>query len=104
MATEEFKAKNFVFPARARCLRVAAEERQALSELQEVQVLMSATEKGFKFTALELQTAVDLAKAARDNLVAEEKLIKLKVIEAKQHWNTLRDAAEAARTCKLEGC
>lgn len=79
-----------------------AEERYALSALQEVHVLMDASEGGAEHTSLNPQAAVDLAKAAHDSLLAEETLAHLKVAECEAKLQLLRDDAEAASARSLE--
>ncbi|KAF8957388.1 hypothetical protein BDZ97DRAFT_1924641 [Flammula alnicola] len=92
LAAEEYKAKRLISLARARRLRVAAEERHGLSELQEFRVLINAAKEGAEFTSLDPQTAIDLARAARDTLAAEEKLEQLKVAECEEQLAILRDS------------
>lgn len=58
---------------------------------------MLASQKGLNWTALELQLALALARAAHDTLMAEEETAKLRVQECENLLATLKDTLDNAR-------
>ena len=74
--------------------RAAAEEKQAQKQREEANVLMFATENGFRWTSLEPRLALALARAARDTIMAEEEVAKLRIKECEDRLETLKDAAD----------
>lgn len=75
-AAEEFRARRMQNLHQSTRRRAAAEEKQAQKQRDEANVLMFATENGFRWTSLEPRLALALARAARDTIMAEEEVAK----------------------------
>ncbi len=78
--------------------RLLAEEVQGEKEHAEIVLLMRAADKGLSYTELDPQDALLLARAARDVVSAESRSADLRVKECELLLETLKDAAEQART------
>jgi len=78
--------------------RLSAEEIQVEKEHAEIVLLMHAADKGLSYMALGPQDALLLARAARDVVSAESRSADLRVKECELLLETLKDAAEQART------
>lgn len=74
--------------------RLAAEEKQGEKEHAEIDLLMRAADKGLTYTALDPQSALQLAQAARAVVQAEYETADLRVKECELLLETLRDTAE----------
>ncbi|KDR67465.1 hypothetical protein GALMADRAFT_147018 [Galerina marginata CBS 339.88] len=102
LQVQKLQAEHHFAIARTGRLQQAAVERQALSQLQELQVLINAAEAGATHASLEAQDAINLAKATRDSLAAEEECVKLELELCEARLTALRDEAEIAKTRVLE--
>ncbi len=78
--------------------RLLAEEVQEEKEHAEIVLLMRAADKGLSYMALDPQDALLLARAARDVVSAESRSADLRVEECELLLETLKGAAEQART------
>ena len=75
--------------------RHAAEEEQGKKEHAEVSLMMRVADEGPAY-ALNPQTALRLARAARDVVLAEYQTAFIRIRESELYQETLRDAAEQA--------
>ncbi|PPQ97258.1 hypothetical protein CVT26_000650 [Gymnopilus dilepis] len=95
---EALKARRVLSLARARRMKSAALESQAIHCLQESLLLKGLIERGADLNNLPPQAAIDLARSARDVLLAAERLALTKVQEAEKYLDALKDSLDAAHT------
>jgi len=94
LVAEQYRANQRATIAKAKRLKSAAEEKVAAQELYETSMLLEAVQRGDDFTSLDPQTAINIARAARDTLIAEEHLAVSRVQECEAILTGLRDAVE----------
>ena len=82
---------------KARQVKLAAEEKAAAQELLETKMLLEAAQRGDDFTSLDPETAISVARAAHNTLLAEEHLAVSKVQECEVILTSLRDAVDEVR-------
>ncbi|PPQ97123.1 hypothetical protein CVT26_000608 [Gymnopilus dilepis] len=92
VAVQEIQAERNITLARSERLTGAAKESQALKHLQETRLIKTEG----NLTDLEPQKAAHIAIAARDVLLAEERLVKAKLLEARERVEALEDDLEVA--------
>jgi hypothetical protein len=78
--------------------RRAAEAAQADADRAELKELAIAARKGYHWTALDPESALALARAARNSLVAEEEVLNLRVVECRRLLETLEDQLDDTQT------
>jgi hypothetical protein len=96
LAAEEFKTQRLRLLHQSSRFRATAEEDQCREQERELKVLVLAAQKGLNWTALDPQLALELARAARDTLMAEEETAKLRVDECESLLATLKDSVDDA--------
>lgn len=94
---EQYRANQRKTIAKAKRLKLAAEENVAAQELFETTMLLEAAQRGDDFTSLDPKTAIHVARAARDTLIAEEHLALSRVQECEAVLTSLRDAVDEVR-------
>ena len=94
MVAEQYRANQHAMIAKAKRLKLAAEEKVAAQELYETTMLLEAVKHGDDFTSLDPKTAINVARAARDTLMAEEHLAISRVQECEAVLTGLHDAVE----------
>lgn len=94
LAADKYRAQQKLSISRARRLKVLAEEHKHVKEVEEISLLHTAAEKGTNFAVFEPQMAIQLARAARDTLVAEEKFISTCIAECKAVLHVFCDDLE----------
>ncbi len=99
LAMEESRLHRLRKLHRAKIRRVAAEHCHCKKQGDEMQLLMSITEKKPNATSLDPHLALTLARAARDVLIAEEGVARHHVKECLRMLDTLNDAADEAHAC-----
>lgn len=77
-------------------MKSAALESKALRDLQESLLLKALAEKSADISDLQPQAAADLARAARDALLAAERLALTRVLEAQERLEALKDSLDQA--------
>ena len=82
---------------------MAALESWAIKDLQENLILKQLANLSLDFSNLQPQAAVDLARSARDTLLAAERVALTRVREAEQNLQVLKDAHETAHVLAMEG-
>jgi hypothetical protein len=96
LAAEEFKTERLRLLHQSSRFRATAEEDQCREQARELKVLVLAAQQGLNWTALDPQLALELARAARDTLMAEEETAKLRVDECESLLATLKDSVDDA--------
>lgn len=102
LASEEFRfwrLRRFHSVTRS---RAAAEEEHAKRQQAETKILLFAEENGHDYTGLEPQLALALACAARDTLLAEEEMARLRIQEQENFLETLKDEADITHAPVIE--
>lgn len=94
LVAEQYRANQRTTLARAKRIKLAAEEKAAAQELFETTMLLEAAQRGDDFTSLDPNTAINVARAARDTLIAEEHLAISRVQECEVVLTSLRDAVD----------
>lgn len=94
---EQYRVNQRTVIARAKRLKLAAEEKAAAQELLETSMLLEAAQRGDDFTSLDPEMAIGVARAARDTLLAEEHLAVSRVQECEATLTALRDAVDEVR-------
>lgn len=77
---------------------MAAERQQSKMQHQEMQLMISAAEFATKSAPIDYQLSLELARAARNVLVAEREVLKSRIKETLQLLKTLQDTVEAAQS------
>lgn len=101
LVLEHYKAKQALILARASRTSAFAEERVALRQLEEGEVMREALRSEFgepRSDSYKARQTLGIARAIRETLSAEEKYARQRVKEAELYLDTLRDAAEEAGT------
>ena len=94
LVAEQYRVHQRKMLIKAKQLKLAAEERAAAQELLETKMLLEAAQHGDDFTSLDPQTAINVARAARNTLLAEEHLAVSRVQECEAVLTGLRDAVD----------
>ena len=98
LVAEQYRVNQRTTIIKAKQLKLAAEERAAAQELLETKMLLEAAQRGDDFTSLDPEMAINVARAARNTLLAEEHLALSRVEECEAILTSLRDAVDEVRT------
>jgi len=94
---EQYRANQRKTIAKAKRLKLATEENVAAQELFETTMLLEAAQRGDDFTSLDPKTAINVARAARNTLIAEEHLALSRVQECEAILTSLHDTVDEVR-------
>ena len=94
LVAEQYRINQQTTIAKAKQLKLAAEEKAAAQELLETTVLLEAAKGGNDFTSLDPETAISIARAAWDTLLVEEHLAVSRVQECEVILTSLQDAVD----------
>lgn len=97
LVAEQYRVNQRTTIAKAKRVKLAAEEKAAAQELLETTMLLEAAKRGDDFTSLDPETAISVARAARDTLLAEEHLAVSRVQECEAVLTSLHDAVDEVR-------
>lgn len=94
LVADEYRKWRHIQVINARRLRVENERRHAAWQFHESSIVLDAARKGSYYISLEPQTAIDVARAAREILLSEEHLLLAVIREREEELIDLRDALE----------
>ncbi|KDR77447.1 hypothetical protein GALMADRAFT_138560 [Galerina marginata CBS 339.88] len=98
---EVYMTERSLSLARAKRQRNDAEEALAIKRLHELEIVQEAASVGKEVTSLNPNLAIELARATKETLEAEEALIRHKLFEQKTRLATLEDELEAMHVAKF---